>query len=96
MYQTDTRVDTLDTAARTALKGLAMRFFLIDGVDPAFEPEPGKMLAPDDEGVWGPVVPREVLADPRSPEVSKDRFVARVASMGVKLPQGVAPPTEER
>lgn len=63
-----------------------MRFFLVDRSIPALEPEPGLILMLNSEdGSWSEIVPREVLADEGSPEVSEEIFVAVVARLGGSL-----------
>lgn len=58
-----------------------MRFFLVDNIFPAIEPEPGRMLLLGSDGTWGEIVPREVLADEGSPEVSEETFLPVVAGL---------------
>lgn len=63
-----------------------MRFFLVDRSIPALEPEPGSMLLLRTDGTWGSIVPREVLGDEGSPEVSEETFVSVVARLGASVP----------
>ena len=65
-----------------------MRFFLVDGRIPAYEPEPGKMLSFSPSTMdFGEISPEEVLGDPRSPEISADEFKELILEAGASLPE---------
>ena len=59
-----------------------MRFFLVDGKIPAYEPEPGNKLS------LSPITLEfGEIWDPRSPEISFDEFKELVLKMGASLPE---------
>ena len=65
-----------------------MRFFLVDGMLPAYEPEPGKMFLLSPSTLeYAPISPAEVFKDPRSPEISADEFKELVLQTGASLPE---------
>ncbi|WP_217377026.1 hypothetical protein [Aliiroseovarius sp. xm-a-151] len=64
-----------------------VRFFLVDGSIPALESEPGVMLLMRTDGTWASIVPREVLGDEGSPEVSKEAFITAVLRLGGSIPR---------
>ena len=64
-----------------------MRFFLVDGRIPAYEPEPGKMLSFSPTTLdFGEIASGEVLGDPRSPEISADDFKSFILDAGGAMP----------
>jgi hypothetical protein len=69
-----------------------MRFFLVDGSIPAFEPERGRMMLLLNDGQWASIAASEVLADERSPEIDEASFHDLIKHEGASLPEGLTPP----